>query len=270
MGAGTGCASILGFGGSREAGFASSRFAAGGSDEGGATGSDAGSDTASRGCVTAVADSTGLRLVTVTVTGLGVLSLGDSGFGSMRFASVGGGGAGSIAGSGKARRDGVTAAGGSTEARMTIAGAFCAAAARGGSTGSDFVGVGAVASGASRLAAGGNGGGAAAGSTAGRGATSRSGGATAAGGGSYRARATASPLSKSAAFSQSLARMASTRSSSHNLAISISKKPCSFWSINCMPWPVTAHCLPIQWMSRCSGIAYIHYLSRSMTLSPPI
>ena len=69
-----------------------------------------------------------------------------------------------------------------------------------------------------------------------------------------RARATARPLSKSAALSHSLACMLAMRLSSHNLMTSMSKKPCSFWSINCIPWPVTAHCLPIQWMSRCNAI----------------
>ena len=85
-----------------------------------------------------------------------------------------------------------------------------------------------------------------------------------------RVRATASPLSKSSALSHALARKLSMRSSSHSRAASISKAPCSRWSINCIPWPVTAHCLPIQKMSRCNAIFALRYLSRSIVLSPPI
>ena len=85
-----------------------------------------------------------------------------------------------------------------------------------------------------------------------------------------RLRATSSPLSKSATLSHSLARISSISASSHRRGISISKKPFSFWSINCIPRPVTAHCLPIQWMSRCRGICCFCYLSCSTTLRPPI
>ena len=85
-----------------------------------------------------------------------------------------------------------------------------------------------------------------------------------------RVRATASPLSKSSALSHALARKLAMRSSSHSLITSISKAPSSRWSINCIPWPVTAHCLPIQKMSRCNAIFALRYLSRSMVLSPPI
>jgi hypothetical protein len=252
-------------------GFGALRSATGGSDNGRAAGTTVRGDATCGGGVTAAGASTG-RCLSVTVTGSGTPSLRVSRFASPGFVTGGSGATGSIAGGDAACRGRVTAAvGGSTGARVAIAGVFNSATARGGSTEAGFDRPAATGFGISgfdsiSFAGGASG---ATDSIADKGVSCR-GGVSAPGDCGYRALASARPLSKSALLSHSLACTLSIRISSHRRATSISKNPCSFWSINCIPWPVTAHCLPIQWMSRCSGICYIRYLSRSMTLSPPI
>src|SRR6185312_10147141 len=69
-----------------------------------------------------------------------------------------------------------------------------------------------------------------------------------------RARATSSALLKSSTLIQASDRMRCGKSSSQSFAASTSNAPFRRWSTACTPKPVTAHCLPIQKMSRCRAI----------------